>query len=71
MASSIINVREKKMKVTTIPWSRDIPRSTSERAEAETWAYWQNKINRASLVMLHEQGILDDEKLVRAADRIR
>ena len=61
MASSIINVREKKMKVTTIPWSRDIPRSTSERAEAETWAYWQNKINRASLVMLHEQGILDDE----------
>ena len=49
------------MKVTTIPWSRDIPRSTSERAEGETWAYWQNKINRASLVMLHDQGILGDE----------
>ncbi len=49
------------MKVTTIPWSRDIPRSTSERAEGETWAYWQNKINRASLVMLREQGILSEE----------
>ncbi len=47
------------MKVNTIPWGRDIPRSTSDEAEKETWGVWQNRINRASLVMLVDQGILD------------
>lgn len=45
----------------TIPWGRDLPHSTSQRAQDENWGYWQNRINRASLVMLTEQKILDNE----------
>lgn len=57
------------MPMNTCPWSRDIPRSTSAAAEARNWGYWQNRINRASLVMLFDQKILDRDlcrKIARA-----
>ncbi|HAW45226.1 MAG TPA: argininosuccinate lyase [Sutterella sp.] len=44
----------------TIPWGKDIRTSTSEKAASQTWGYWQNRINRASLVMLVEEKILDN-----------
>lgn len=47
------------MSISTIPWAKDMPSFTSEEASHKDWAYWQNRINRASLVMLVEQGILD------------
>jgi len=47
------------MTISTIPWAKDLPTATSEEAAHKDWAYWQNRINRASLVMLVEQGILD------------
>lgn len=49
------------MAITTIPWAKDMPAATSEEAAQKDWAYWQNRINRASLVMLVEQGILDKD----------
>ena len=49
------------MAMNTTPWGRDLPRSTSPETEARNWAFWQNRINRASLVMLAEQGILDKD----------
>lgn len=51
----------------TCPWGRDIPHSTSARAEAENWGFWELMINRASLVMLSEQKILPPETVRRIA----
>lgn len=42
----------------TCPWGRDLSHSTSDRAQKESWGYWELRINRASLVMLSEQKIL-------------
>ncbi|MBQ8829224.1 MAG: argininosuccinate lyase [Burkholderiaceae bacterium] len=50
------------MAVSTIPWGRDIPKASSEEALEKHWAYWQNRINRASLVMLKEEGIVSAEQ---------
>ncbi len=50
------------MAISTIPWGRDLPHSTSDEAEAKTWGYWQNQINRASLVMLLEVGIISRQE---------
>ena len=44
------------MTLSAVPWGRDRPLHTSERAGLENWAWWQNRINRASLVMLAEEG---------------
>lgn len=55
------------MAVSTIPWGRDLPHSTSDAAEAENWGYWQNRINRASLVMLAEVGIVSAEEAKKIA----
>ena len=46
----------------TIPWGSDRLESTSDDAALRNWGYWQNRINRASLVMLHEEGIVTDEE---------
>ena len=46
----------------TIPWGCDRLESTSDAAALKNWGYWQNRINRASLVMLHEEGIVTDEE---------
>ncbi len=50
------------MKLSTTPWGPDLFLHTSEEAGDKTWAYWQNRINRASLVMLSEEKILTDEQ---------
>lgn len=44
----------------TIPWGGDRQEATSDAAKLKTWGYWQNRINRASLVMLHEEKIVTD-----------
>lgn len=49
------------MALTTIPWGLQPLASSSEEAHNKHWAYWLNKINRASLVMLTEEGIIDKE----------
>lgn len=57
------------MAISTIPWGRDLPHSTSDEAESKNWGYWQNRINRASLVMLSEAGIVskDEAKAIALA----
>ncbi len=50
------------MAISTIPWGRDLPLATSDQAEAKNWGYWQNRINRASLVMLAEVGIISRDE---------
>lgn len=50
------------MAISTIPWGRDLPQFTSDEAQKKTWGYWQNRINRASLVMLAEEGIISEEE---------
>lgn len=57
------------MAISTIPWGRDLPHATSGEAEAKNWGYWQNRINRASLVMLAEEGIVtgDDARTIAKA----
>jgi len=57
------------MTISTIPWANDMPNATSDEAAKKDWAYWQNRINRASLVMLVEQGILESKtaKTIAAA----
>ena len=57
------------MAISTIPWGHDWPPATSREAEEKNWGYWQNRINRASLVMLTEEGIVspeDAEMIARA-----
>ncbi len=49
------------MGISTIPWGHDWPAATSREAEEKNWGYWQNRINRASLVMLTEEGIVGAE----------
>ena len=49
------------MAISTIPWGHDWPPATSREAEEKNWGYWQNRINRASLVMLTEEGIVSPE----------
>ncbi len=51
----------------TIPWGCDRLDATSDEAAQKTWGYWQNRINRASLVMLHEEGIVTDEEAATIA----
>jgi argininosuccinate lyase len=46
----------------TTPWGRDGFASTSPEAAEKHWAYWQNIINRASLVMLAEEKIITPEQ---------
>lgn len=50
------------MAISTIPWGRDLPCATSDEAEFKHWGYWQNRINRASLVMLAEEGIVSRDE---------
>ena len=40
------------MTLRVTPWGKDDFKATSEEAESKDWAYWQNRLNRASLVML-------------------
>lgn len=54
-----------------IPWGPDTLSPTSEEAATETWQYWQNRINRASLVMLSEQKILSAEQTKKIAEAQR
>ncbi len=54
-----------------IPWGPDTLGPTSEEAANETWQYWQNRINRASLVMLSEQKILSKEQTEKIAEAQR
>lgn len=54
-----------------IPWGTDLIGSTSEEAAKESWQYWQNRINRASLVMLAEEGILSLEQAKKIANAQR
>ena len=37
----------------TVPWGPDPTTDTSQEAQNKKWGYWQNRINRASLVMLN------------------
>ncbi len=46
----------------TVPWGPDPTTNTSDEARNKKWGYWQNRINRASLVMLTEQGIVTEEE---------
>ena len=46
------------MTLRVTPWGKDDFKATSEEAESKDWAYWQNRLNRASLVMLAEEGII-------------
>lgn len=46
------------MTLRVTPWGKDNFKATSGEAEAKDWAYWQNRMNRASLVMLAEEGII-------------
>ncbi len=50
-----------------IPWGRDPVENTGNLSAIENWAYWQNRINRASLVMLKEQKIISEEQAYRIA----
>jgi argininosuccinate lyase len=55
----------------TVPWGPDPTTDTSQEAQNKKWGYWQNRINRASLVMLTEQGIVtQDEACVIAKAQI-
>lgn len=47
------------MTIRVTPWGRDDFKATSEDAQKKDWAYWQNQMNRASLIMLTEEGIID------------
>ena len=38
------------MTLRVTPWGKDNFKATSGEAEAKDWAYWQNRMNRASLV---------------------
>lgn len=49
------------MAISTTPWGHDWPPATSREAEEKNWGYWQNRINRASLVMLTEEGIIETQ----------
>ena len=49
------------MTLSTIPWGRDFAEHTSDETAQKDWAYWQNRINRASLVMLTEEKIINKE----------
>ena len=55
-------ISEDHMTLSAVPWGRDRPLHTSERAGLENWAWWQNRINRASLVMLAEEGIITKDE---------
>ncbi|MBQ5766837.1 MAG: hypothetical protein IIV95_05365 [Burkholderiaceae bacterium] len=46
----------------TVPWGPDPTTDTSQEAQNKKWGYWQNRINRASLVMLTEQGIVTQDE---------
>ena len=50
------------MTLRVTPWGKDNFKATSGEAEAKDWAYWQNRMNRASLVMLAEEGIIRSEE---------
>ncbi|MBO7172816.1 MAG: argininosuccinate lyase [Burkholderiaceae bacterium] len=53
----------------TVPWGPDPTTDTSVEAQNKKWGYWQNRINRASLVMLTEEGIVteDEAKIIAKA----
>ncbi|MFQ9938892.1 MAG: lyase family protein [Parasutterella excrementihominis] len=55
------------MTLRVTPWGKDNFKATSEEAEAKDWAYWQNRLNRASLVMLAEEGIIKGDVASRIA----
>ena len=55
------------MTLRVTPWGKDDFKATSEEAESKDWAYWQNRLNRASLVMLAEEGIIDKNIVPRIA----
>ena len=48
------------MTLRVTPWGKDNFKATSGEAEAKDWAYWQNRMNRASLVMLAEEGKINE-----------
>lgn len=50
------------MTISGIPWGKDRLESTGELAAKENWAWWQNRINRASLVMLAKEKLLTAEQ---------
>ena len=55
------------MTLRVTPWGKDNFKATSGEAEAKDWAYWQNRMNRASLVMLAEEGIISPDIASRIA----
>lgn len=55
------------MTIRVTPWGKDNFRATSNEASSQDWAYWQNRLNRASLVMLSEEGIIDQKTASRIA----
>ena len=55
------------MTLRVTPWGKDNFKATSEEAAAKDWAYWQNRMNRASLVMLAEEGIIGRDAASRIA----
>ena len=55
------------MTLRVTPWGKDNFKATSKEAETKDWAYWQNRMNRASLVMLTEEGIIGPDVASRIA----
>ena len=59
------------MTLRVTPWGKDNFKATSGEAEAKDWAYWQNRMNRASLVMLAEEGIISPDIASRYSEPSR
>ncbi len=55
------------MTIRVTPWGRDDFSATSAEAQQKDWAWWQNRLNRASLVMLAEEGIVGSGAAARIA----
>lgn len=55
------------MTIRVTPWGHDAFDATSPEAKKKDWAYWQNRMNRASLVMLEGEGIIDRKTAVKIA----
>lgn len=59
------------MTIRVTPWGHDAFDATSPEAKKKDWAYWQNRMNRASLVMLESERIIDHETATFRSPTVR